>query len=83
MTVMKRINVTLPERTVRLLNRVAPKGDRSRVIDQAVRRYIETVGRRNLNRQLAAGARRRADRDLALAADWFSIEEEAATGRRR
>ena len=83
MTVMKRINVTLPEGTIHLLNRVAPKGDRSRVIDQAVRRYIETVGRKNLNRQLAAGARQRADRDLALAAEWFSLEEEAATSRGR
>ncbi|MGH6961988.1 MAG: hypothetical protein ACREE7_16015 [Dongiaceae bacterium] len=83
MTVMKRINVTLPERTVRLLDRVAPKGDRSRFIDRAVRRYIETVGRDNLDRQLAEGARRRAERDLGLAADWFMLEEEAVVGKPR
>jgi CopG family transcriptional regulator/antitoxin EndoAI len=83
MGVMKRINVTLPERTVRLLDRVTAKGDRSRVIDQAVRRCIESVGRRNLKRQLAEGARRRADRDITLAADWFALEEEATAGDRR
>jgi CopG family transcriptional regulator/antitoxin EndoAI len=83
MTLKKRTNITLPERTVQLLDRVVPKGDRSRLIDHAVRRYIETVGRRNLRRQLATGARLRAERDLALAADWFAIEEEAMAGERR
>ena len=74
---MKRINITLPERTVRLLDRVASKGDRSRLIDRAVHSYIESVGRRNFKRQLAEGARRRAERDVTLAADWFALEEEA------
>ncbi len=83
MMVVRRINICIPERTLRLLDRVAPKGERSRLIDQAVRRYVETVGRRNLKRQLAEGARRRAERDLALAADWFALEEEATAGYRR
>jgi len=83
MSEMKRINITLPERTIELLDRVAPKGDRSRLIDRAVRRYIESLGRRRLNRQLAEGARRRAERDLALATNWFALEEEANAGDRR
>jgi len=31
----KRINITLPETTLALLNRFAPKGDRSRFISKA------------------------------------------------
>jgi hypothetical protein len=32
----KRINIVLPDTTVKVLDRVAPKGDRSRFISQAV-----------------------------------------------
>ncbi len=72
----RRINVTLPEGTVRLLERVAPKGERSRLIDEAIRGLVEKVGRANLRRQLREGALRRADRDLALAREWFTLDEE-------
>ena len=48
-----------------------------------MRRCIESVGRRKLERQLAEGERRRAERDVALAADWFALEEEATAGERR
>ncbi len=44
----RRINITLPEETIRSLDRVAKKGDRSRLIDEAVRRYIREVGRTNV-----------------------------------
>src|SRR5229473_83098 len=72
----QRINITLPEDTLRLLDRVAPKGDRSRVIDAAVRHFVETRGKANLRKQIEEGARRRADRDLLLAEEWFGIDEE-------
>ena len=73
----KRINITLPEETIRLIDRVSQKGDRSRFIDQAVKHYLETVGRANLKRRLKEGAERNAERDLQLTRDWFSLEEEA------
>ena len=73
----KRINVTLPEETIRLIDRVSQKGDRSRFIDQAVKHYLETVGRANLKRRLKEGAERNAERDLQLTHDWFSLEEGA------
>jgi CopG family transcriptional regulator/antitoxin EndoAI len=76
-TMRQRINITLPETTLRLLDRIAPKGDRSRVIDAAVRHFVETHGKANLRKQLAEGARRRAERDLLLAEEWFGIDEEA------
>ena len=72
----KRINVTLPEATVKLIDKVAKKGDRSRFIDQAVKHYLEDVGRENLKKRLKEGAIKRADRDLSVAAEWFDLEEE-------
>ena len=70
----KRINITLPEETLRLIDRVSEKGDRSRLINQAVKHYLETVGRANLKRRLKEGAERNAERDLQLTHDWFSLE---------
>ena len=73
----QRINVSLPEETLRLLDRVAGKGDRSRFIDEAVRYYIDEQGRRELKKRLKEGAIRRAARDLQLSEEWFPLEEEA------
>ena len=73
----KRINIVLPEKTVNVLDRVTTKGNRSRFIDRAVLHYIETHGRQKLREQLAVGYRANAERDLAMAAAWFPLEEEA------
>lgn len=75
--VNRRINISLPEETLRLLDRVADKGDRSRLIDEAVRYYIDDKGRRELKKRLKEGAIRRAPRDLQLTEEWFPLEEEA------
>ncbi len=40
----KRINVTLPEETLRAIDRVAGDGQRSRLIDFAVRRFLRLGG---------------------------------------
>lgn len=79
----KRVNVTLPEETLRLIDRAAGKGDRSRLIDEAVRRFVRHVGRRRFRAVLSEGARVRAERDLAIAEEWFPIEEEAWKKRGR
>ena len=75
--VNQRINVSLPEETLRLLDRVAGKGDRSRLIDEAVRYYIDEKGRSSLKKHLKEGAIRRASRDLQLTEEWFPLDEEA------
>lgn len=72
-----RINVILPDETMRVLDRVAPKGNRSRVISDAVMHYVSCRGRSNLAEQLKAGALANAQRDLSIAEDWFCLEEEA------
>jgi CopG family transcriptional regulator / antitoxin EndoAI len=82
-TMRKRINITLPEETLDLIDRVTEQGDRSRFIDEAVRHYIEGTGRANLRKRLKEGAIHRAERDLHLAEEWFTIDEEVwrASGR--
>lgn len=73
----KRINVSLSEETVRLLDRVAGKGDRSNLIEAAVRRYITQVGRANLRKRMKEEALTRGDSDLEVAAEFFNVDTEA------
>lgn len=72
----KRINITLPESTVTLLEAVADKGSRSTFVDEAIRSHAKAVSKKYLRRRLKQGALARAKRDLAIAAEWFDIEEE-------
>jgi CopG family transcriptional regulator/antitoxin EndoAI len=73
----KRINVILPDTTVSILDRVAPKGDRSRFISQAVLHYVDSLSKQNLRARLKAGYKANAERNLQLAAEWFPLEEQA------
>ena len=73
----KRLNITLPEETVRLMDRVAGKGRRSSLIDRAVRRYVKEESRANLRKQLAASYKANAADDLKLAENWFPVDEQA------
>jgi CopG family transcriptional regulator / antitoxin EndoAI len=82
----KRINIMLPDRTLALLDRVAPKGGRSRFVSEAIVRYAETQGKQSLRERLKAGYLATAEEDLKIAAEWFPLEEEAwqksSAGRR-
>jgi CopG family transcriptional regulator/antitoxin EndoAI len=82
-TLRKRINITLSEETLELIDRVTEHGDRSRFIDEAVRHYIQETGRTNLRNRLKEGAIRRAERDLQLTEEWFNVDEEPWHGGRR
>ena len=79
----KRVNVTLPEETIRLIDRSANHGNRSGFIDKAVRYFVRSHGRTQLRRLLEEGAERRAARDLAIAEEWFPVDKEAWQKRRR
>jgi CopG family transcriptional regulator/antitoxin EndoAI len=74
----KRINIILPDKTAAVLDRVTTKGNRSWFINRAVRHLIETEGKANLQARLKQEAIENADRDLAITAEWFPLEEEAA-----
>lgn len=73
----RRINITLPEETVQLIDRMVPKGDRSHFINEALKYYIAQTQKNKLKQQLKEGAIRQAERDLNLAQDWIALEEEA------
>lgn len=70
-----RINVILPTQTIRVLDRIAPKGNRSSLIDTAIRYYVTSQAKNNLAKRVQAGAQANAQRDLELAQDWFALED--------
>jgi CopG family transcriptional regulator / antitoxin EndoAI len=72
----KRINITLPESTVRLIERVAGRGDRSRLVDEALKQYLRGATRKSLKKRIKEGSVRRFERDRALAQEWLLIDEE-------
>src|ERR1700756_3533750 len=73
----KRVNIMLPDATVKVLDRVAPKGDRSRFISQAVLHYVQTQSAANLRERLKQGALANAKLDLEIAEEWFPVEQQA------
>lgn len=73
----QRINITLPQETLRLIDRVTKRGNRSQFIDKAVRYYIKTIGRENLRKRLKEEAISWAESNLRLAEEWFVLDEEA------
>lgn len=83
--VSKRLNIILPEATVKILDRIAVKGNRSRLIDQAVLHYVGARSRENLRERLKEGYLANAKETLKVAQDWFPLEEEAwqKAGRKR
>lgn len=75
-TAHKRINITLPESTVALLESVADKGNRSSLIDDAVKLYVKNLKEKTLKQQLKEGAIARAERNLQMAQEWSHLEDE-------
>ena len=69
----RRLNITLPEQTARMLDRAVSRGQRSRLIDEAMRRFINDQGRANLREQLELSAKVRSERDREIAEEWFVL----------
>jgi len=73
----RRLTLTLPAETLRLIDQAVEGSSRSRLVDAAVRHYVATVGRKRLRQRLKAGARARAARSLQVVSEWFPLDEEA------
>src|SRR5436309_6517564 len=73
----KRVNIVLPDETLRVLDRVAGKGDRSRFISEAVLHYVRSRGAANLRERLKHGALANAKLNLEIVEEWFPVEQEA------
>jgi hypothetical protein len=72
----KRINVVLPEATIRTLDRLARPGERSRLINKAVQYYAATQSAEALRERLKAAAIRDRDLDEEIARDWLAVDQE-------
>ncbi len=72
----QQINVTLPQKTIELIDSLAAHEDLNQLVDDAINLYIIDRQKKALQQQLREGAICRGNRDLALVEDWFSLEEE-------
>ncbi len=70
------ISINLPDDTLVEIDRLAPQGDRSRFITEAVQFYLCETNKQSLRDRLKEGAIYRAERDLNLAQEWFAVDEE-------
>ncbi|MFM6733528.1 MAG: hypothetical protein ACKPJN_25740 [Microcystis panniformis] len=76
----RQLQITLPEDTMQLLDRWLassdyPEKEYNNLINEAIKLYIMEPQRNYLKQHLKEGAIVRAERDLNLAQDWFSLED--------
>jgi hypothetical protein len=73
----KRINIILPEATISTIDRLVKKGERSRLIDRAVRHYVATRSAEGISEQLKQATIRDRDLNGEITADWAAVDEES------
>ena len=73
---LKRINVILPEDTVRTIDRLSRPGQRSRFIERAVDYYVTTASQKALEERLKQAAIRDSALDVEIGNDWFALDQE-------
>ncbi|PSB58193.1 ribbon-helix-helix domain-containing protein [Chamaesiphon polymorphus] len=72
----QQINITLPQKTLELIDSLTAQEGRSQLIDEAINFYVIDKQKQLLKQQLREGAIHRSERDLSLVEDWFNLEEE-------
>ena len=89
------VSVSLPRDLVKRANAVIPKARRSRVITSMLTAFLDSVARKQLERDYAAYYNRRSDREAKEERDllsewklsdqeaWEILEAEEASGRRK
>ena len=89
------VSVSLPRDLVKRANAVIPKARRSRVITSILTAFLDSVARKQLERDYAAYYSRRSDREAKEERDllnewklsdqeaWEILEAEEASGRRK
>ena len=76
----ERLNISLPRHTVGLLDRVTTKGNRSRFIDEAIRKMAKGRTRVQLRKLLEEDGAVNRDRDLHLVEEWAAVDRAAWRG---
>jgi CopG family transcriptional regulator/antitoxin EndoAI len=69
------MNITLSDQTAYLLEQLTKKVSRKSFIEEAVKYYIDHVGKIAIREQLKQGAANRAERDLQLSKEWDDLED--------
>ena len=69
----KRLNITLPSKTLERLDATAKQGDRSRLIDTAVKFYLSQQIREQIEESIKAGAIKHRKRDLLFAEETLDL----------
>ena len=89
------VSVSLPRDLVKRANAVIPKARRSRVITNILTAFLDSVARKQMERDYATYYTRRSDRDAKEERDllnewklsdqeaWDMLESEEANGRRK
>lgn len=72
----KRINIVLPEKTLRTIDRMVKPGQRSSFINKAVEHFVTHQSAEALRTQLETAAIRDRDLDREVAADWWAVDIE-------
>jgi CopG family transcriptional regulator / antitoxin EndoAI len=70
------ISIHLPDDTLVEIDKLSPQGDLSLFISEAIQFYIRETKKKALRDLIEEGAIVRAERDLALAQEWFALDEE-------
>ena len=73
----QRINITLPLKTIRLLERATATKNRSSLINIAVHKYLTEAGKKSLRKQLEEGYKANAKESIELAEEGMALSEEA------
>jgi len=73
----KRLNITISQDTWQKIKVVAPKMERSRFIDNALKVYLAKSKANDLKRKLKEEALGNKDKDLEIANEWFALDQES------
>ena len=69
----QRVNISLPQKTLQRIDRIAKRGNRSRIIDTAVNFYLSQQIREQIEESIKAGAIKHRKRDVQIAEEMLDL----------
>ena len=69
----QRVNISLPQKTLQRIDRIAKRGNRSRVIDTAVNFYLSQANRKQLEETIKHEAIKWRERDVKIAEEMLDL----------
>ncbi len=75
-TKTKRVNFTLPIETIELINKTAPRGKKSELVNRALQVYIRHLKQKSLRKAMREEALADAELDLEMTKEWNAVDQE-------